>query len=392
MNHRLLGILLAAFAVCSSPRAAHAGDLRRSSLDDLATTISVPLPNGTSFVVALPPHLWIQGPRNVASTTTWTCLDGDGLVLQDVIDMGSGNSHSVAFVGAIELDKPRRGESFEERLARFVQFYVPELGKKYARVDFALAAPAESVKVERAEFSVDGKVVPGWRTSKHPTSPAGMVNKPDAILEAEAAFVGDEASNACVYLVSDSKMRSLTLDQLLTGLSTRKTTEVTPAPRRVQLMDISAGLDANYPVRLAVYEAPVGFVATRTTLRLRQDLVYAEDRLDAKGAVTATWRIAHRDRVAGRAFAAEVEKVRAAVGKGVSAPKAVELGTTGAQAFLFTSPAPAGTPAGGVATAVIEFEDKVWTATWTTLGDAAAVKADLVSFETLLHGMQLATR
>ena len=395
---KLRAVLALAAALLSLPRLDGAtGDepqakanLRESWLTDLPTTISVPLANDTSLVVGLPAHLWIQCPRNTAGVTTF---DGDGIVLQDIIDMGSGNSHSLAYIGAVALPKPGRGEAFEERFDRFAQFFVTELAKKYARVDFALAIAADAVKLERTEVTVDGKPIAAWRTSKHPTNPAGYANKPGSIMTGEAAFVGDEASNSFLYIVSDSKMMSLTLDQLLASLSIRKTSAANTAGRRVQLIDVSEGLGANYPVRLAFYDGPAGFVPTLATVRLREQLVYGEDRLDEKGRVTATWRIAHRDHAATKSLASEAEKERAARGgKSPTAVKAIDLGTTGAQALVFSGKVPVGERTGVATTAVLEFDDKIWSMTWTTFGDDALVKADQAAFEALLHGMQLATR
>ena len=394
MNVRLAARFLALLAVVV-PAVAARGDegasganLRESWLADEATVVSVPLSNGTSLVVGLPAHLWIQGPRN--SKSGITTFDGDGVVLQDIIDMRSGNSHSVAYVGAVPLPKPGRGEAFDERFDRFVQFFVPELGSKYARVDFALGEAPEAVKVERTEVSVDGKPVAAWRTSKHRTGPAGFVNKPGSVLTAEIAFVGDEASNSCLYLASVSKMGSLTLDQLLPSLSIRKTPAAHATGHRVQLLDISEGAGENYPVRLATYEAAPGFSPSLASVRLREELVYAEDRLDDKGRVTATWRITHRDHAPTTTMAAEVEKETSAAGG--RNPRVVELGTAGARASVFTAKAKVGDRAGVANTAVVEFEDKLWKLTWTTFGDEAAVKADQAAFETLLRGFTLATR
>lgn len=393
MNRRLA--LLVVLGALAAPRLATGEEpakpsLRQSWLTDLPTTISVPLANDTSFVVGLPAHLWLQCPRNGPGPTTF---DGDGIVLQDIIDMGSGNSHSLAYIGAVALERPARGEAFEERFDRFAQFFLADLGKKYARVEFALATPPENMKLERAEVTVDGKPTAAWRTARYKTKPTGYATKPNEFLTGEAAFVGDEASNSFVYLVSDSKMGSLTLDQLLGGLSVQKSNAANKSGRRVQLLDIAAGSDANYPVRLAFYESPPGFVPTFATIRTREELVYAEDRLDEKARVTASWRIAHRDHVASKTLAAEAEKERAARGgKGASTPKAVDLGTTGAQALVFTYKTTVGDRAGIASTAVVGFDDKIWSMTWTTFGDEAMGKADQAAFEALLHGMQLATR
>ena len=58
-----------------------------------------------------------------------------------------------------------------------------------------------------------------------------------------------------------------------------------------------------FGLRLSEPTVPPWAVPTLTTLRLRQEFVYTEDRLDEKGSVTATWRITHRDRVAARSIA-----------------------------------------------------------------------------------------
>ena len=71
-------------AIGDDPTTKAKANLRESWLTDLPTTVSVPLQNDTSLVVGLPAHLWIQCPRN-APTGTMT-FDGDGIVLQDIID------------------------------------------------------------------------------------------------------------------------------------------------------------------------------------------------------------------------------------------------------------------------------------------------------------------
>ena len=370
----------------TTPRA----NLRESWPTDQATEIAVPLGNGTSLVVGLPEHLWIQGPCNTKTTAGFV---GDGLVLQDVVDLRTGNSHSIAYLGAVGLAKPARGESFDVRLDRFVQDFVGDLGSAYARINLELAKSERDVRVERLETPVDGKPFKGWRTAAHATYPAGFADHPGARLTAQAAFLGDEASNSCLCLVSTSKMGSLHLDQLLARLSIRKTSTAHGTGHRVQLLDLSAAADESYPVRFAVYDAPAGFAPTLATLRGREELVYAEDRLDDKGRITGTWRIAHRDRATSTPMAAEVEADRTRLGgKGASAAKAVGLGTSAAQAFLFTAKVKVGDRPGVAATAVLELADKVWSLTWTTFGDDALVKADQAAFETLLHGMQLAIR
>ncbi len=398
MNVRPAVLLLLACALfASGPRVgADDGDttpranLREAWPTDQATQVAVPLENGTSLVVALPEHLWIQGPCNTKTTAGFL---GDGLVLQDVVDLRTGNSHSIAYVGAAALPKAPKGEPFEGRFDGFVQSFVGELRAAYARINLDLAASERDVRVTRIEAPVDGKPVKGWRTAPHTTFPAGSGEHPGARLTAEAAFLGDAASNSCLCLVSTSKMGSLHLDQLLAGLSLRKTNAAHAAGHRVQLLDLAAAADEAYPVRFAVYDAPARFTTTLSTLRGREELVYAEDRLDDQGRITGTWRIAHRDRATAIPMSAEVEADRTRLGgKGASATKVVELGTPAARAFVFSAPGKVGGRPSVATTAVLELADKVWSITWTTLGDAALVKADQAAFETLLHGMQLALR
>ena len=57
----------------------------------------------------------------------------------------------------MELPRAVKGEAFAARFDRFVQAFVADLAKKYARVDFALAPSAGPVTVERSEVTVDGK-------------------------------------------------------------------------------------------------------------------------------------------------------------------------------------------------------------------------------------------
>lgn len=365
-------------------------DLRASWPSDLATSVAVPLSNGTSLVVGLPEHMWIQAPCNAKDTV---CFVGDGLLLQDVVDTKKGHGHSIAFLGAASLPKPASGEAFDTRLDRFVAETVAGIGKAYARMNLELAAPTEAVPVNRTEIQVGDALVKGWRTDAHSTFLAGYSGHAMAKLRAEVVFVGDEASNSCVCLVCTSKLGSLSLDQLIANLSIRKTPAANAGGHRIQMIDVSVGRGDDYPLRFAAYDAPAGFVPTLPTLRLRQELINAEDRLDEKGRVTATWRISHRERDASKPMASEVEAERkASGGKDLAPTKTIDLGTPGAQAFLFTSKVKVADRAGVASTAVLELADRLWSITWTTFGDDAMAKADQAAFETLLRGMELAIR
>ena len=365
-------------------------NLRDVAILDQPTTLVVPISKDEQLLVGVPGRLFIQCPRNGALPTS---LDGDGIVLQDVWNATTGNAHSLIYVGVVPLPKSDPSQTFADRFARFVPSFVAGLPDKYSRVSFRLVTDTRGIKLEKAPIKVDGKPVAGWRTNRYVTSPAGLANKSEAILQGEAAFLGDEAADSLLYFVVDSKSRRITLDKLLESLSIQKIKGAAKKARLVTLNDVSNALDNRYPIRLAWFESPAGFAPTLATVRLTDDLVYAEDRLDEKGDVTATYRIEHRDRGATATLEGEADLERTTKSlKDASPARAVELGVPGAHAVVVTSKAKVGDKAAYATMAVLDVDDKVWMFTWTTFGDEALAKADAAAFETLLHGLQIAIR
>lgn len=374
-----------------APAPAEEPDLRTRPIPDLATSVSIPLSPDTSFVVGIPGRLFIQCPRNSALPVS---LEGDGLVLQDVFSMQTGNAHALVYVGSVPLPKPEPKEKFDDRLARGVRSFVEGLRAKYARVDVRLVTDPPGIELEKTTLPMDGKPVVAWRTSKYVTSPAGETNKPDALLSSEAVFLGDALSGSMTYVVVDAKGRTLALDRLLGGLSIRKTAVANPKGRLVPLNDVSSGLDGRYPIRLAWFTSPPGFAPTIATVRFPEDRVYAEERLDATGVVTGEYRIDHRDHGATTTLEGEVELERVArhVEKDVTPTRAVALAPGSGRAIVFAYARKVGTTNAWARSAVFEVDDKIWTFTLTTYGDEPLAKADTAAFDALLAGLHLAVR
>lgn len=372
------------------PPPAEKPNLRTRAIADLPTTVSVPISADTSFVVGIPGRLFIQCPRNSALPVS---LEGDGLVLQDIFSMQTGNAHSLAYVGSMPLPKSDPKQTFAERLARTAPSFVAGLRAKYARVDFRLVTDPAGIDLEKTTVKLDGKPVVAWRTSKYVTSPSGEANKPDAVLSGEALFLGDPVSDTLLYVIVDSKGRTLQLDRLLDGLAIRKTALANPKGRLVPLNDVAYGLDGRFPIRLAWFVSPPGFAQTIATVRYPDDRVYAEERLDAKGVVTGEYHIDHRDHGAATTLEGEVELERVSRHvEGTGSPRAVELAPGCGRAIVLSYPTKVGATTAYAQSAVFEVDDKIWTFTLTTYGDETLAKADAVALDALLRGLNLVVR
>ena len=339
--------------------------------------------------MSIPGRMFLQCPRNAPVPTTFW---GDGLILQDVWNSTTGNTLTMVYVGTMPLPAADLSVPFAERFARMVPSFVTGLQEKYARVDFRLLTDPGAIKVTKATVKVDGKPVPAFRTSRYQTTP-GTVNKKGAQLASEAVFFGAPSAEALLYVVIDSKGGAMPLDKVLDGLSIRKTTAVNPTGRVVAINDVSYGVDGRWPVRLGWYTSPAGFAPTQDTVRVVTELVYAEERLDAKGAVTGAHRIEHRDGTPGKTHEQELEIERAShMIQDAGAPRSVDLVPGSGKALVLSYKTKVGERAAFAQTAVIVVDDKVWTFTWTTFGDEALAKADAAAFDALLHGMSLAIR
>ena len=375
----------------AAPAPAEAPELRTHAIADLPTSISIPISPDASFVLGIPGRLFLQCPRNSALPVS---LEGDGLVLQDVFSMQTGNAHSLAYVGSVPLPKSEPREKFDERLARGARSFVAGLRTKYARVNFRLVTDPPGIDLDKTTLDVDGKPVAAWRTSKYVTSPADEANKPDALLSGEGVFLGDQPSESLIYVIVDSKGRTLALDRLLGALSIRKTALSNPKGRLVPLNDVSYGLDGRYPIRLAWFTSPPGFAPTIATVRFPDDRVYAEERLDAKGVVTGEYRIDHRDHGAATTLEGEVslECVARHVDESAAVKSSVDLAPGCGRAIVFAYDRKVGTTNAWARSAVFEVDDKIWTFTITTYGDGRLAIADAAAFDALLRGLHLAVR
>lgn len=393
--------MLAAVAMLAGLRGASAGgdvtppavpppvNLKANKILDVPTTVSVPISAEQSLVVSIPGRMFLQCPRNAPVPTTFW---GDGIILQDVWNSTTGNTLTMVYVGTMPLPAADMSVPFAERFARMVPSFVTGLQEKYARVDFRLLTDPGSIKIEKTTVKVDGKPVPAFRTSRYLTAPS-TVNKRGAQLASEAVFFGAPSAEALLYVVIDSKGKAMPLEKLLDGLSIRQTSAVNPTGRLVALNDVSYGVDGRWPVRLGWYTSPARFAPTQETVRTTTELVYGEERLDAKGAPDAAYRIEHRDGTPGKTHEQELEIERASHQiQDAGAPRTVELAPGSGRALVLSYKTKvADRPAFGQC-AVIVLDDKVWTFIWTTLGDEALAKADATAFDALLHGMSLAIR
>ena len=348
----------------------------------------MPISADQSLVLAIPGRMFLQCPRNAPVPTTFW---GDGIILQDVWNSTTGNTLTMVYVGTMPLPAADLSVPFAERFARMVPSFVNGLQEKYARVDFRLLTDPGTIKIEKATVKVDGKPVPAFRTSRYQTSPS-TVNK-RAQMVSEAVFFGAPSAEALLYVVMDSKGKAMPIEKVLDGLSIRKTSAVNPTGRMVALNDVSYGVDGRWPVRLGWYTSPAGFASTQDTIRTITELVYGEERLDATGKPNASYRIEHRDGTPGKTHEQELEIERSSHQiQDAGAPRSVDLAPGSGRALVLSHKTKVGDRAAFAQTAVIVFDDKVWTFIWTTFGDEAMAKADATAFDALLHGMSLAIR
>jgi len=402
LTTRSVAGVLAAVAMIAGSRGASAGggevtppavpapvNLKANKILDVPTSVSVPISADQSLVVAIPGRMFLQCPRNAPVPTTFW---GDGIILQDVWNSTTGNTLTMVYVGTMPLPAADLSVPFAERFARMVPSFVTGLEEKYARVDFRLLTDPGNIKIEKTTVKVDGKPVPAFRTSRYQTAPS-TVNKKGAQLASEAVFFGAPSAEALLYVVIDSKGKAMPIEKLLDGLSIRKTSTVNPTGRLVALNDVSYGVDGRWPVRLGWYTSPAGFAPTQDTIRTTTELVYGEERLDASGKPNAAYKIEHRDGTPGKTHEQELEIERASHQiQDAGAPRSVDLAAGSGRALVLSYKTKVGDRAAFGQSAMIVLDDKVWTFTWTTLGDEALAKADAAAFDALLKGMSLAIR
>jgi hypothetical protein len=263
---------------------------------------------------------------------------------------------------------------------------------RYERVEWRLT-PGK-IAINPVTLKVGGKKTPGWRTAPYATEPAGEYGGPRSTFTGQCVLFQPEGTDRLVYVALDVKAgATTTLDRMLANVSVQATTAVNPAGRVVQLNNLYQGEGGRFPVRLCSYESPAGFVLGPGVLGLPSELVYAEDRLDAQGKVTAWHRIAQRQADKDATLGVEASDVRSSFGDPeATALKEVALATPGARAHVFRHRAGLPEGAAGAATAVVRFDDLTLVFTWTTFGDVALADKDAAALERLLATMQLSVR
>ena len=395
-RHRARFLVGAALLLAAAASSVGAGDdaakrggvnLREVEIKDAPTTVSVPLGEKLSLVLGLHEGFWVQCPRYLPVPTS---LTGDGMILQCL--NARGGTPSIAYVGAEPLLPALEKETAAEQEERSVRGFVDALPQRYQRVDWRVAPGA--IAVNPAPLKVNGKKTAGWRTALYKTEPAGEYGGPRSTFAGQAVLFRPAGTDRLAYVVLDVKSgATTTLERMLANVAVQPTTAVNPAGRVVQLNNLFEGDGGRFPVRLFAYQSPAGFVVGPGVLGLKDELVYAEDRLDAEGKVTAWHRIGQRRADTDATLAVEAADVRSSFGDAqATALKEVPLATPGARAhvFRYTAGLPAG--ASGAATAVVRFDDLTLVFTWTTLGDAAQAEKDAAALERLLATMQLAAK
>jgi hypothetical protein len=237
-------------------------------------------------VLGLPERFWVQAPINTVPTS----LDGDGVIVQYI--NFRGGSVSMLYAGVVPLsagDGPR-----EQRASDTALDFAATLGDKYQRVDWSIFSGP--VAVAPAPLKVDGVKVAAWRSKKYSTRPAAAYGGPTSVFTGELLMFHPPGSDKLAYVALDFKGGGTTLDKAIEHLSLKKTREVNPKGRRVQLLDLkeSANDPSRFPVRLVAFDMPAGFVVTPDVLKLTGEWVYVEDRLDATGRRDAVLRIQQR--------------------------------------------------------------------------------------------------
>jgi hypothetical protein len=361
-------------------------NLRGGKIRNVATTVSVPLTAEKSLVLALHEGFWVQCPRYL---TVPTSLAGFGLIVQFL--NARGGSPALLYVGSVPLAAATEGEAPAARLERAVRAFVADLNVKYGGVDFEILSGP--VTVAPATIKVSGKKTSVWRTARYETRPSVPYGGPESVLVGECILFQPEGTDVLAYVALDSKSGGSTLDRAIPGLAVVETTRVNPAGRFVQLNDITEGAEGRFPVRLLSYESPAGFVVAPSVRSLLQGTVYAEDRLDAKGAVTASHRIEQDPADDAKTPAEEAAMVGASyLGKDGTPLKQVALGTPGTFAWTFSYPSEVSGRACTVRAAVFRFDDQRVTFSWFTFGDAAQAEKDAAAFDRLLAGLEMAVR
>ena len=353
---------------------------------DVPTTVSVPVDAETSLVLGLPERFWVQTPR---INTVPTSLDGDGVIVQ-YLNL-RGGSVSMLYAGVVPLSAGTGG--LEQRASDTALDFAATLGDKYQRVDWSIFSGP--VAVAPAPLKVDGVKVAAWRSKKYSTRPAAAYGGPTSVFTGELLLFHPPGSERLAYVALDFKGGGTTLDKATEHLSLKKTREVSPKARRVQLLDLkeSANDPSRFPVRLVAFDMPAGFVVTPDVLKLTGEWVYVEDRLDAAGRRDAVLRVHQRPADATKPLTRDRDDERAFYREDERGPATeVPLAVKGATAWLFEHPSVRDGAGARAMTAVLRLDDMTLLLTWTTFGDAEALARDRATFTALLASLEHTVR
>jgi hypothetical protein len=375
-------------AVCGRGEAGPGG-LKGGAITDQATRVCVPVADDLLLSVALPPHFWVQCPRNARIPTS---LDGDGVIAQYITNLSWGGTHGLLYVGSVPLSGGKAAAASAGEVEKAARDFLADLRNKYARVDIGLVTDPFRIALEKTFLKVDGKRCPAWRTTKYATKVTGPVSGPSPAFKAEAVLFAPPGADSLAYVVMDGKLAAPALDRVIEGLTTGRAAALFEKPYPVQLNDVSIGALEGFPIRLAAFSSPAGFAPTRLLMRVPEEFVWTADRVDESGRTLAAIKIEHRD-PGGGGIEKEADHERITRKIDPAAPRVpVDLATPGVKAVVFTWTETVGERKAPVKTAVFQLEDKVWTLSLWSYGDAAAQKTDFADFDALLASTQLALR
>ena len=357
-----------------------------TQIHTVPTTLSVPLTADQSVVIGLPERFWVQCPRYGPVPT---CLEGQGLIAQYM--NARGGTVSMLYFGVVPWLPAIAGEATEARVQRTVLEFGTSLAQKYARVDWTLLGGA--VTFAPIPMKLDGHKASAWRTPRYSSRPVSY-GGPRSQFSGECLLFQPPGVERLVYVALDAKGGGTTLDKVTEQLSVRPTTAVNPTGRRAQLVDIAEAADTSrFPVRQLAFDLPAGFVLTPALLELKGEWVYAEARLDAKGAQDAVLRMQQHAADPSTTLAKDHETERGiwqAAERGPS--EEVPLAVKGQTAWVFSHPSPQDGPAARAHTAVLRLDDQTLVITWVSLGDAAQIAKDRAAFVGLVGSIDLVAR
>lgn len=361
-------------------------NLRGAPIQDLPTTVSVPVSDERSLVLSLRPGFWLRCPRYSPVPTS---LDGRGLILQYL--NARGGSVSLLYVGTVPLGSSEAGGDAKERAASAAADFSAMLAEKYQRIDWILKGGPPALRP--VSVKLNGKKTSAWRTEHYRTQPRDYAG-PDSTFTGECLLFQPEGTDVLAYVALDFKGGGTTLDAVIDGMQLKPTRGLHAKGRRIQLNDLRASDDGRYPVRLMAFDLPAGFAPTPALWELGGEWVYVEERLPpGKGASDAVLRIAGRP--AGKTETV-ADAAQAYYGlwpeAGRTPIEQVGLSVAGHQAHLFSHASPAEGDVALVHTALVLLDDQMLTLTWVSSAGGEQAQRDHAQFVALLKSIEMAVR